>query len=155
MTSAPWEPVPASVVVNGKKGKGKGKSKGKGWGGAKGEGEPGGDEGDDEPNEPVAQAAPTPKAAPIVAPTPKAGQLVAPVVSPVVVGSPMKDRVETFIANNGIDAIAAEGLRNATTFVQMRVLGSGDIKGGSNPSGILVSRLRKAHREEIGRPDGV
>merc|ERR1719316_2610982 len=118
MTSAPLEPVPASVVVNGKKGKGKGKSKGKGWGGAKGEGEPGGDEGDDEPNEPVAQAAPTPKA----------GQLVAPVVSPVVVGSPMKDRVETFIANNGIDAIAAEGLRNATPFVQMRVLGSGDIK---------------------------
>jgi hypothetical protein len=59
-----------------------------------------------------------------------------------------------FLANNGVDDIAAESLRNASTSVQMRVLERGDIEGGNNPSGILVSRLRKAQREEDARQVG-
>ena len=63
-------------------------------------------------------------------------------------GYSMAEQVDMFVEKNAVDDTAAEILRNASSCVQMRVLERGDIEGGSNCSAVLVSRVRKAEREE-------
>lgn len=52
--------------------------------------------------------------------------------------------VESFIAEEGVDEKAAEGLRELDDQMQQAIMSRGTLKGGKNPSAMLIGRIRDA-----------
>mmetsp|Transcript_118601 Transcript_118601/g.221636 ORF Transcript_118601/g.221636 Transcript_118601/m.221636 type:complete len:396 (+) Transcript_118601:25-1212(+) len=52
--------------------------------------------------------------------------------------------VESFIAEEGVDDAAANGLRELSPEMQQAIMSRGDLKGGRNPSAMLIGRIRDA-----------